>query len=556
LPSSRSENRAAPPAALVAVLCMAAFSIEATARAQSLSQAPPLADVGPRLPDEATAAPPQGDAKAAPALGVEGLRGVIEEGSGAPEQLGPTNYGKPRERLKLPKPYPPPRHPIPAPFRPHPPLPQLEAYRTSAHARAARRMRPHELALRPTMAPPTTVAVWPTFPVRPKPKIEERPFDPIGIGIGTLRLRPFVEASYGYDDNPNRLSTNVRGSKYVRGEAGFSLMSEWSRHYFFGDFRLSYSDYFQYMSANRPQGVGNLNGRYDVTRDTAILFDAKFTLDTLRPGSPNLTFNVPNAVAVNRPIILSMASTLGLRQKFNRLELTLRGTFERQMYQDALLSDATTLDLSSTDYNGYGGILRASYEINPDIKPFFEAALNTRVHDTPVDVFGYYRDSYGRAMRGGAEFRFSDLLRGEASAGYAMRKYADLRLPKLQGPTIDAALIYTPSALTTVTLRAATNFYETTAADASGVLNRTYTAQISHDFSRNLNATALLTYYTSNYQGSEIFQRGFSAGVRIEYRLARSLLLSGSYLREKLDSATVGADYTANVFLIGLRFHL
>jgi len=371
-----------------------------------------------------------------------------------------------------------------------------------------------------------------------------------------MRIRPFLEASYGYDDNPNRLVVDPRGSRYVRGDVGLQLSSEWANHSFLGNARFGYYDFFDYQSASRPDGEANVAARYDITRDTAALFDAKFNLDTLRPGSPNLVFNLGNVVAINRPIILSMNGSTGLRHRFNRLEITVRGAFERQMYQDALLSDGTNLDLSSTDYNGYGAIIRAAYEISPNLKPFVESKLDTRVHDWPVDVFGFYRDSRGYAVKGGAEFRISDLLRGEAAGGYALRDYADQRLINLKGPTVDASLIYTPSALTTITLKAATNLYETTAAGAAGVLNRTYSAQISHDFSRNFNATALVTYYTNDYQGSTIFERGFTGSIKLEYRMTRSLYLRASYAHEKLSSTTPVADYSDNLFLVGFRFQL
>lgn len=565
MPSSWFENRAVLAAVVVAVSGIAALSIPVRALAQSASQispssgadapqtsaAPSSSEPLLRSPRDALALPPPPDAR--------------RDGSEAqkpPIYVGSANYGKPRKKSFLPKPYPPPPRLNPAPFSPQNPLPPLEPYRTSAQARAAaRRLKAQQfaqrLALRPTLPPPPTVAVSPTLPVRPRPKIEERPYDPLGVGIGSLRLRPYLETSYGYDTNPNRLMVDPRGSRYFRTDAGFAVVSEWSRHNFEGDMRFGYWDYPNYQSASRVDGNANVKARYDITRDTAIVFDAKFDLSSQNPGSPNLVFNLGNnVVVINRPFILTMASTLGLRQKFNRLEITLRGSFERQMYQDALLSDGTTLDLSSTDYNGYGGVLRASYEISPNLKPFVESKIDSRIHDTPVDVFGYYRDSHGVAVKGGAEFRISELLKGEAAVGYAERKYADIRLPKLPGTTVDASLTYMPSALTTVTLRAATNFYETTLGGAAGVLNRTFSAQISHDFTRNFNATALASYYTNNYVGSTVFERGFSGGVKLEYKMTRSISIRASYTHEKLSSTTINADYTANVYLVGLRFQL
>jgi hypothetical protein len=471
-----------------------------------------------------------------------------------PLSSGAANYARPRPRLRLPRPYPPPFHAVPAPFSPQHPLPPLEPYRTSAQGRRALRL--HSQTALPEAAlpaPPPTVAAKPTIKAKPKPKVEERPYDPVGVEVGSLRLKPFVEASFGYDSNPNRLSTNSTGSKYLRSDAGFDLKSDWSRHDLQGSLRLGYSDYFDLQAASRPDGAGDFKGRYDVTRDTAINLEGRFNLDTQRPGAPALASGLSNVVVTNRPLIVSGGLSPGVTQKFNRLELSLRGSFDRTVYQNAHYSDGSTLNLASTDYNAYGGTARVAYEVNPDVKPFVEATLDKRVHDSAVDVSGYLRDNHGLAARGGASVRISDLLKGEASGGYAERQYADLRLAKLRGPTIDAALIYTPSALTTVKLRGATVLSETTVSGAAGVLTRTFSAQLSHEFLRNLTATLTGSHFTNDYQGAAIYERGYTAGVKLEYKITRSIVIRGSYSHERLNSTSSGSDYTANVFLIGLR---
>jgi hypothetical protein len=482
--------------------------------------------------------------------------GSAEKTGKAPDRPGAPSYGKPRPRTKLPKPYPEPFQAHPAPFAPSHALPALEPYKTSAEARRALRLQSHAAhpqteALRP---PPPTVAAKPTIRAKPKPKIEERPYDPLGVEIGSLRLKPFVEASYGYDSNPNRLSVNRTGSKYLRSDAGFDLKSDWSRHELQADLRLGYSDYFDFQAASRPDGVGNLKARYDVSRDTAVNVEGRFTLLTQRPGAPALASGSRSVSVTNRPLVVSAGLSTGVTQKFNRLELSLRGSFDRTVYQNAYYSDGSSLDLARTNYNAYGGTVRAAYEVNPDFKPFLEATLDRRVHDSPVDVYGYRRDSHGLSARGGATVRISELLRGEASGGYAERSYVDPRLVKLRGPTIDAALIYMPSALTTVTLRGTTVLSETTASGAAGVLTRMITAQLSHDLLRNLNVTATGSYVTNDYQGAHIFQEGYTAGVKLEYKITRSIAVRGSFFHERLNSSGNGGfDYTANVFLIGLR---
>jgi len=475
-----------------------------------------------------------------------------------PPVSGSANYGAPRPRVKLPKPYPPPRVGAPPPFSPKNPLPPLEPYKTSALARRAARLR----TATPTRAfrppPPTTVAVQPAIKVKPRPKIERNPYDPVGTGVGSLRVTPFVEAAFGYDSNPNRLSSTTPhgGSRLLRGDAGLAVKSEWARHDFVGNLRLGYSEYFDVPAASRPDGVGAFDARYDVTRDTALTLGGRFTLDTQRPGAPAIYSGLPNVTVVNRPTIFSFGAAPGVTQKFNRLELSLRGAFDRTMYQNAFYSDGTSLNLKSTDFNAYGLNLRVAYEATPDLKPFVDATIDKRIHDTPVDVWGYRRDGNGMVLRGGATIRISDLLKGEASGGYGERTYADPRLPKLRGPTIDASLIYTPSALTTVTLRGVTTLNETTVSGAAGALTRSISAQVTHDLLRNLTVTAIGTFYANDYQGTNLKERGYSAAVRLDYKITRSIAIRGSFTHERLDSTARGSDYTANVYLVGLRFQI
>lgn len=488
------------------------------------------------------------------------MRGALAEKD--PRSSSPAaNYGAPVKPVKLPRPYPPQRLPYPQPFSPKNPLPALEPYKTSYVARRALRLRPTTQPVGqplPGPPPPVTVAVGPTIKVKPKPKVELNPYDPIGVGVGSTLLFPFVEATSGYDDNPNRLSPNFnpRASAVLRGEGGLRVKSDWARHSLEGELRGAYSEYFNYPLASRPEAAGAFTARYDLTRDTSLDLRGSLSLDTIRPGAPAIFSGVQTVQVVNRPIVLGVGAQPGVTQKFNRLELSLRGTYDRVWFENTRFSDGTILDLARTSYNGFGGLGRLSYELSPDIKPFVEGTMDRRIHDLPTDFNGFYRDSTGYIVRGGAAVNFTDLVKGEVSAGYGQRNYDDPRLPPLRGPVVDAALIYTPSALTTMTLRGSTTLNETTLANAAGAFTQTVTAQLSHDLLRNLNVTVTGTYFSNDYQGADVTEKGGSIGVKLDYKLTRTISLRGSFLHELLDSSFPNADYTANVYLVGLRFQL
>ena len=530
-PPGRLENSAA--ASLAAALWL---TLAPQAQGQTTSPLTAPAFVAPA---------PSGAGVVAPAG--EDLRGGLPGGE-------PANYGAPKPKAKYPRPYPLRRLRPGAPHMAKNPLPPLEPYKTSPAARnnAHVRARPGDA----TPEPPPTAAVAPTIKAKARPKPDPNPYDPVGIGVGSLRLVPFVEASGGYDSNPDRLSSsyNPSGSKFARLDAGLKLRAEdWKRDGLEGDLRLGYVDYSDYAPANRADGAGSVAGHYDVTRDTTIDMGAHFALDSQRPDAPAIASGLSNVTVTNRPIIFSAGGSLGATQKFSRLEVSLRGSFDRTLYGNAHYSDGSTLVLTGTDFNDYGATGRVAYEVSPSLKPFVEASYDERVHDALYDPYGYERNSYGYGGRGGASLKFSELLSGEAAGGYAERDYKDPRLPKLRGPTVDAALVYKPSALTTATLKAATTFNETTVTGASGMLSRVYMAQLAHDLSRALTLTTLASYYTNEYQGAQIFEHGYTAGAKLEYRLNRSLVFKASYSHERLSSTAADASYTANVFLLGVR---
>ena len=488
------------------------------------------------------------------------MRGPVAEKD--PRSSSPAaNYGAPVKPVKLPRPYPPKRLSYPPPFSPQNPLPALEPYKTSYVAKRALRLRPtNQPAGQPLPGPPppVTVAVEPTIKVKPKPKVELNPYDPVGVGLGSTMIFPYVEASGGYDDNPNRLSPNFNptGSWVLRGEGGFKIKSDWARHSLEGELRGGYSEYFDYPLASRPDATGAFTARYDLTRDTSLDLRGRLSLDTIRPGAPAISTGTRAVTIVNRPIVFGVGAQPGVTQKFNRIELSLRGTYDRVWFENTEYSDGTFLDLARTSYNDFGGLGRLSYEISPDLKPFVEGTMDRRVHDAATDFNGFYRDSTGYTVRGGAVLNFTDLVKGEVSGGYGQRNYDDPRLPPLRGPVVDAALIYTPSALTTMTLRGSTTLNETTLANAAGVFTQSVTAQLSHDLLRNLNVTFTGTYFANNYQGADVTETGANLGVKLDYKLTRTISLRGSFMHELLDSSFPNADYTANVYLVGLRFQL
>ena len=244
---------------------------------------------------------------------------------------------------------------------------------------------------------------------RLRPRLTEDGFEPLGIDVGSLRLTPYVEQSFGYDSNPDQVQTGVKPSPFSRTEGGFGLVSQWSSNELRTDMRGGYNDYFRDPGANRPDASGTIDLRIDAERDTVIDAEQRFTIDTQRPGSPEL-----NVTAIGRPLITTLGGTLGVTQTFGRFEIGLHGTIDRTEYENAELSDGTVQNLADENYNDYGVHLRGTYEITPVFRPFVDVLVDRREHDDTVDISGLPAQ-FGRrhrAVRQLLRIRSADQRRG------------------------------------------------------------------------------------------------------------------------------------------------
>jgi hypothetical protein len=77
---------------------------------------------------------------------------------------------------------------------------------------------------------------------------------------------------------------------------------------------------------------------------------------------------------------------------------------------------------------------------------------------------------------------------------------------------------------------------------------------VQHDLRRNLSLIAAATFSEADYRGIDLREEGFVGSLKLDYRLTRSVALRASFTHERLRSADPGSDYTANVYLVGLRF--
>ena len=437
--------------------------------------------------------------------------------------------------------------PLPAP---PPPLsgvplsgaPQAAAGHTSAQQIKARA--PYADAFKPPDAPPRRMA----------PPLQDA-YEPLGLRAGSFLLKPALEVTRGYDTNPSH-SANSPASGFTVVEPTLKMQSQWARHEFGLDLRGSYSESDKLSSLSRPLLDTKARSRIDVSRDTAINAEARFYLSTDYPGSPNLPVGFAKL-----PVFTTYGTTVGLTQRFNRLELTAKATVDRTQYQKTLLIDGSTSSNQDRDFDQYGGAVRASYEVFPGVKPFVEVGGDTRIHDLSFDRDGLQRDSKSLTPRVGTTFDMARRLTGEISVGYLTRRFDDPTLPTLAGIVADASLIWNATGLTTVTLIASSKGEETVVQGVSGALRRDIGVQVDHALRRWLIWTVRAGYGIDDYVSNPCDCNGFlerkdtraSLGTALTYKFNREFSLKGEYRYDQLQSNLPGPSYHANIFMVGLK---
>jgi hypothetical protein len=419
---------------------------------------------------------------------------------------------------------------------------------------------PADTPLRGSRRPPVSASVAGIAdgqPPRRPLKVDDDPFGNVGFHTGAFLTKAAVEVMAGYDTNPGRLNT-PKASPFWMIAPELLIASQWSRHSLVADLRGSFTGYSTTFPSDngvspvptridRPDFTGRIAGRIDVTRDTRINSELRLRIATDNPGSPNI-----QAGLTKYPLAFTTGGTVGVEQDFNRLQVSLAGTVEHTTYQYSHLTDGTATSNADRNYNRYGGIARASYDLMPGLRPFVEVEADTRVHETDVDRSGYRRNSNGGYAKAGTTFELTRLLTGELAAGYAMRSYEDPRLNRIEGLLTSASLVWTATGLTTVRLNATSSIDETTLPGVSGAQSRDYSLTVEHAFRRWLIATGGVGFGTTNYDDARSDKRYF-AQANLVYKLSRTFHIKGSIRHDWLESSIPGANSRATVVMLGIR---
>lgn len=373
------------------------------------------------------------------------------------------------------------------------------------------------------------------------------PFAPLGIQIGSLRLTSFFEQGIGYSTNVQSEALG-KGGFFSKSELNLELRSQWQRHELLFNASGVYDAYFDDEPDNNA--TVNIDGRLrlDLIDGFSTTIGGNYGFANEAASSTSLTSD-----AINEPRVHAYGGFAELSRSGHRIDLTLRGSIDRSVYEDAKLANGGLFSQEDRDLTTYGLSTRIAYQTGLAFSPFVQLGYARAIHDLSVDRNGEQRDSDSYELRGGLLINISEKINGEISAGYAIEEFVDPGLAALAGLVFDANLNWSPQRDTNIALTMGTDLGGSTTAGDSGAFTYNAGLAVTRRIRDNLELNAGLGLSYTNFDGLGRIDTTYTAQLGFEYWLNRSLSITGETRFESLDSTLVGSSYDAAAFTLGIK---
>ena len=377
--------------------------------------------------------------------------------------------------------------------------------------------------------------------------IEDKPFDPPGIRMGTFILKPTLEQGVTATSNADFSTT---GGSAVLSETILRLnaASDWATNSLVID---AYGIYRKTLSGDEVEdGAGGV----DAVLELDLGNDYRATGRLGYAAAPeSATSPVIIEGTVSEPLRQTLTGSLEFEKDVGKARFGITGGVNRDSYGDAELESGATLSQKDRNTTLYSVALRAGYEISPAITPFVEAEIGRNLYDEEIDAAGYARSSDQLGVRGGLAVDFSEKLSGELSAGWLYEKFDDDRLETISTPSIGADLAWSPVRGTLVGLSGATTLEGTTTPDESGSVLYSGSLSIEREMRANLTGNAIVGVAWRDYWASDEHDLILNAEASLTWWLNRYAGLTTRARHERITSNAPDRDATVNSIFLGLK---
>lgn len=374
-------------------------------------------------------------------------------------------------------------------------------------------------------------------------------YDAPGIQAGSFTFHPQLEEGVGYDNNVFGSSARQRGSWVVGTHPSLLVGSDWSRHSLAGFVSVDDTRYLDEPRQSYTNWTASLGGTVAVGRDQLTVSVAHFSLHQPRSDLDALPTDTPVAYRVED---VRVGYTIAL----DRFSVTPSLAYSAYRYQPTTILGVPASQ-AYRDRNVVQGAVTTRYELSPQRN----LLLVTRVVGT-----GYVaptpgvpsHDSTGYQVLVGLDDDSDAVWRYRVLLGWEVRAYRAAQYATRNAPIAEAALIWSPNGMTTVTAALTRSIQD---AAQEGIASYTYTRArlvLDYEYRRDLLLQASGSVQRADFLQGGGHQSGFSLGVGATWLVNRHLRVSATYDFTDQQGNTSPAllttgSYTRSIGLLSVR---
>jgi hypothetical protein len=406
----------------------------------------------------------------------------------------------------------------------------------------------------PTSVPGYNQLMGVTVLTRPRPL-----YDQPGVHAGSFLIKPSLDEGTGYNSNPTGVAS-APGSWVLKTSPTVTANSEWSRNSLGISLGADNYQYWNTPNSSHTDWNASLGGGYTIGRHELTLAYSHLSLHE----APGDIGSVPADTFIHYQVNdIRSAYTFELGRfsftpnidfrNYTYDNTTQGGAFLSQQYRNRnvvsggvttgyALSDRTSLLLVLQGYQTY-------YTANPIGQP------------TP--------NSTGVMALTGLDYEASGVWRYQVLVGVQTREFQSSQFKTETQPIAEAAAIWSPTGLTTVTGRLARVIEDAGSEGSAGYTYTTAQLILDHEYLRNVLLQGRAGVQVAQYLQGGGTQTSFSFGGGVNWLMNRNMRLSANYDFTTQGSASnstfngqpnpttlnTGA-FNRNLFMVALHFGL
>jgi hypothetical protein len=393
-------------------------------------------------------------------------------------------------------------------------------------------------------------------------------YDPLGIRVGDFIIRPEVDESVGYNSDVIG-QIPAQGSLIEETNASLKFSSDWARNSFGGAFSVTNEQVPSVPNQAQTSWSGGLGGTYQIGSDVLTLgathlhgFIEPYGLDVATFNRAGATYFAPVPYDVN-DVRLSYMFDFGrfsLTPAFDFSNVTFGSTtfFGLNGFVPPAPVNGFVLGVPQNwnylDHNSYEGSLTFRYEYAP-LRNFILVVRETNIQyiSSNANIFGPNRTGNAIDVLAGLDYTASAVWRYRVLVGYEVRQYDNY--PTHSSPVFEGDIIWQPTGLTTVTLKAVRTIEDAVDENVAGFNYTSGRLQVDHELRRNIILSGYgaieHAYYLETSGGNETF---FGAGAGVTYLMNRNVHLALTYdWVDHNGQNGFGPNYLQNIAMLQLR---